>query len=322
MSAGISRRSMLAGAGAAVAAGLAGPHGTAQVRADEATKKLGFKLCLNTSTLRECTGIKGDPKRIEKLVDIAGAAGYDCIEPWIGELDAYVKAGGDMLDLNKRIRDKGLTVPDAIGFPEWIVDDDTKRDRGMDEVKRCMELVQKIGCERLACPPVGATNIKGLDLYKAAERYRHVLQVGDIVGVTAQVELWGFSTTLGRLSETAFVAVESGHPKACVLADVYHLFKGGSGFDTLHAMSKMSLQMFHMNDYPEMTREKISDKDRIFPGDGVAPLVPMLKNLRAIGFDGALSLELFNPDYWKQDALDVAKTGLAKMKAVVEKAGK
>jgi 2-keto-myo-inositol isomerase len=184
-----------------------------------------------------------------------------------------------------------------------------------------MELVQKIGGERIACPPVGATNVKGLDLYKAAERYRHVLQIGDIVGVVPQVELWGFSTTLGKLSETAMVAIEAGHPKACVLADVYHLYKGGSGFNSVKALSGMSMQMFHMNDYPEIPREKVGDKDRIFPGDGVAPLVPMLKDLKALGFNGALSLELFNPDYWRQDALEVAKTGLAKMKAVVAKAG-
>jgi len=33
-----------------------------------------------------------------------------------------------------------------------------------------------------------------------------------------------------------------------------------------------------------------------------------------------LSLELFNPNYWKQDALEVAKIGLAKMKEAVAKA--
>ncbi|RLT17872.1 MAG: sugar phosphate isomerase/epimerase, partial [Planctomycetota bacterium] len=38
------------------------------------------------------------------------------------------------------------------------------------------------------------------------------------------------------------------------------------------------------------------------------------------GFRGYLSLELFNPNYYKEDALVVANTGLAKMKAVVAKA--
>jgi ribosomal protein L16 Arg81 hydroxylase len=36
--------------------------------------------------------------------------------------------------------------------------------------------------------------------------------------------------------------------------------------------------------------------------------------LRDKGWNGTLSLELFNRDYWQQDPLLVAKTGLAKMK--------
>jgi sugar phosphate isomerase/epimerase len=76
-----------------------------------------------------------------------------------------------------------------------------------------------------------------------------------------------------------------------------------------------------MNDYPaDPPREKITDAHRVYPGDGVAPLVEMLRDLRRLGFSGFLSLELFNRDYWKQDALLVAKTGLAKMKAVAEQA--
>ena len=38
------------------------------------------------------------------------------------------------------------------------------------------------------------------------------------------------------------------------------------------------------------------------------------------GCRGMLSLELFNPDYWKQDPLQVATEGLAKVKTVVAKA--
>ena len=40
----------------------------------------------------------------------------------------------------------------------------------------------------------------------------------------------------------------------------------------------------------------------------------------ANGFAGALSLELFNPGYWEQDAEQVVKTGLAKTKEAVAKA--
>ncbi|MFM7148504.1 MAG: sugar phosphate isomerase/epimerase family protein, partial [Gemmataceae bacterium] len=150
-----------------------------------------------------------------------------------------------------------------------------------------------------------------------AERYAALCEVGATIGVIPQVEVWGFSKSLSRLGESAHVIIESGHPRACLLADVYHLHKGGSGFAGVKLLSGSAMQVFHMNDYPaQPTREKITDADRVYPGDGVAPLVPLLRDLRQSGFQGFLSLELFNRDYWKQDALVVARTGLAKMKAV------
>ena len=77
-----------------------------------------------------------------------------------------------------------------------------------------------------------------------------------------------------------------------------------------------------MNDYPAAPpREQITDAARVYPGEGVAPLDLVLGQLREIGFNGVLSLELFNPAYWKQDAFTVAKTGLEKMKAETGRAG-
>jgi sugar phosphate isomerase/epimerase len=268
---------------------------------------------LNTST------IQGQKLSLTEEIDIAAKAGYGAIEPWIRELEAHSKGGGSLKDAAKRVRDAGLIVPDVIGFFEWIVDDDGKRKKGLEEAKRCMDLAQQVGSPRIAAPPVGATDQSGLDLMKAADRYRALLEIGEKIGVTPQVELWGFSKTLGRLGETALVAVESGHPKACVLADVYHLHKGGSEFTGLKLLSPEALQVVHLNDYPaDPPRDKITDAHRVYPGDGVAPIKEMLRELRKIGFHGVLSLELFNRDYWKQDALLVARTGLEKMKAVVK----
>ncbi len=147
------------------------------------------------------------------------------------------------------------------------------------------------------------------------------MEAGDKVGVVPQVEVWGFSKSLSRLGESAFVAIESGHPKACLLPDVYHIYKGGSDFAGLMLFGPQGIQVFHINDYPaDPPRETISDKHRVYPGDGVAPLDEIFQGLAKIGFAGVLSLELFNPVYWKEDALSVAKTGLDKMRAAVAKA--
>ena len=121
-----------------------------------------------------------------------------------------------------------------------------------------------------------------------------------------------------RLSEAAFVAIESGHPSACILADVYHLYRGGSDFAGVTLLGARAMKVLHMNDYPAMPpRSEITDAQRVYPGDGVAPLGKLLRDLRAIGFEGYLSLELFNRDYWKEDASAVARKGLDKMKVAV-----
>jgi 2-keto-myo-inositol isomerase len=308
MSIELSRRAWLAsaaGAGLAVAASAA-----------EERKPEPFRFCLNTATIR------GQKLSLPQEVDIASRAGYHAIEPWISELDQYVKDGGSLKDLGKRITDQGLTVESAIGFAEWIVDDPSRRRKGLEEARRNMDLVRQLGGKRLAAPPVGATDQANLNLLAAAERYRALLEIGDGMGVVPQVEVWGFSKSLSRLGEAALVAIESGHPRACVLADVYHLHKGGSGFVGLGLLSAAALQVFHMNDYPaDPPRATITDAHRVYPGDGIAPLKAALAEFRRLGFRGILSLELFNRDYWKQDALTVARTGLEKMRALAAAAG-
>ena len=117
------------------------------------------------------------------------------------------------------------------------------------------------------------------------------------------------------------VAIESGHPRACVLPDVFHLYKGGSDPNGLRLLSSSAIHVIHLNDYPaDPPRQTITDANRIFPGDGIAPLTEIFRNMRDAGFKGYLSLELFNRDYWKRSPIKVAKEGIQKMRAVVRKA--
>ena len=115
------------------------------------------------------------------------------------------------------------------------------------------------------------------------------------------------------------MALAADHPNACILADVYHLHKGGSGFGGVRLFSPQAFQVFHVNDYPaDPPRATIKDADRVYPGDGVAPLNALFQILDKNGFDGFLSIELFNPRYYAQDPFLVVKTGLEKLKATVE----
>lgn len=307
----LNRREVLLGLGASAAAWpIVG-------RADEKpattpTPHEPFSYCLNTATIR------GQDVGIVREVEITAAAGYRGFEPWIGTIEKYVQGGGSLPDLRKKIADLGLSVESAIGFANWIVDDEGTRQKGLEQAKRDMDLLAQIGGKRIAAPPAGATNEPLTDLSQIARRYHALCEVGRNAGVIPQLEVWGFSKTLSRLSETMYAVVESGHPDACVLPDIYHLHKGGSSFESLELLGGQGVHVFHVNDFPaEPDRTKINDADRVFLGDGIAPSKMILQTLYKNGFRGMLSLELFNREYWKQDPLQVAKTGLEKIRQTV-----
>jgi sugar phosphate isomerase/epimerase len=310
----LSRRQLLSGTGAALAAATTTAF-TDKTASAAVKAAVPFKYCLNTSTIR------GQKLPFDKELEIAAKAGYSAIEPWAHKIHEYAGAGGNLKDLRKRIADLELTVESAISFFQWIIDDDSRRAKGFEQAKRDMDILAQIGGKRIAAPPAGATREPGLDLMKAAERYRELLELGDKFGVVPQIELWGSSKNLHRLGQCMFVVIESGHPKACFMPDVYHIYKGGSDFTGLKQLSAHAIQVLHMNDYPaDPPRDKIGDRDRVMPGDGIAPLTQILRDLCATGNRAVLSLELFNPEYWKQNPLQVAKIGLTKMKAAVNKA--
>jgi sugar phosphate isomerase/epimerase len=277
--------------------------------------KVSFSYCLNTATLR------GHKLPLIEEIEIAAKAGYSAVELWLDKVNEYKKDGGDLADVHKRIGDLGLTVENAIGFANWIVDDDAERARGLEQAKRDMETIAALGGKRMAAPPAGARESTPIELLAAALRYRALLEIGDQMGVTPLLELWGWSANIHRLGQAMFVAAESGHPKAALLLDVFHIYKGGSDFNGLKLLGANATPIFHINDYPaQPPRERITDAERVYPGDGAAPLSQILRDLKAGGGQKVLSLELFNPNYYKQDPLEVAKKGLAKMEAAIEEA--
>jgi 2-keto-myo-inositol isomerase len=315
----INRREWLAGIAGSTALAAAAQGSQTVPRPAKPT----FGFCLNTSTVRDKDG-KSRP--IAELIDIAARAGYDAIEPWTQELEAHLKSGGTLKDVRERIEGAGLKVADVIGFSEWIVEDEARRKKGLEQAKRDMGWAAEIGSPRIAAPPVGATGGTSkrddpkftqpiIDLLAAADRYRALLDHGKAMGVTPIVEIWGFSKTLRRLGEALCVAAECGDGTACILPDVYHLYKGGSDFAGLGLLSGNAVGIFHVNDYPKIARDKITDADRVYPGDGIAPLKEVFTALRKSGYAGYVSLELFNRGYWKEDPHAVARTGLAKLKA-------
>ena len=310
----ISRRKVLQFIGAA-SAGLAIAQ-KADGRPDHAIARGGLKFtyCLNMSTIR------GQNLGFVKELETAATAGFRSVEIWMDSMQQYLRSGSTIKYAKARLDDLGLKVEDCISFNKWIVDDVSVRENGIENMKREMDLLAQIGCKRIAATGMGTTDADVPSLDVIASRYRTILDIGSSFGVVPQIEMWGFQKNLRDVAEVLYIAMKSRHSSARVLLDMFHLYRGNTSLETLSLMGPNAVEMFHMNDYPPgFPYQTITDADRIYPGDGIAPIKQTLKVLldnRTTPL--VLSTELFNKVYYRQDALTVAHTSLEKMKKIVE----
>ena len=273
------------------------------------TPKGDFRYCLNTST------ISGKNPGILKYIEIASEAGYDGIEVWIRDIKAYLDEGNSLASLKQYIDDRGINVENAIGFAPWI----SGGSSGMEQMKEEMEMLASIGGKRIAAPPAGVPADQSLDFFMAGEKYAEILELGRSTGVMPQLEFWGASPVMWHIGQALTVAASANDPDVRLLPDVYHMFRGGSGFDSLKMLNGSVIEIFHMNDYVgNIPRLEQTDADRVYPGDGVGPVKQVLRDLKSMGGVKVLSLELFNRKYWEEDPLLVAKTGLDKMRSLAK----
>jgi len=289
----LTRRNLFKTAGLATAATLLPKIGFPE----SAIKDSSFRFCLNTSTIR------GQNPGLLKYIDIASEAGYDGIELWIQDVKQHLESGNSAQSLKKYISDRGLKVENAIGFAPWLTGQS-----GFEQMKTEMEMMASIGCARIAAPAYGVPSDQPFDLIDAGMKYKQLIELGRKTGVMPILEFWGASKALYHIGQALMIAAVANDPDVRILADVYHMFRGNSGYDSLKMIQGSVIEVFHMNDFvASIPREQQKDSDRVYPGDGAAPMKQILTDLRNMGGTKVLSLELFNETYWKQDPLLVAK---------------
>jgi len=266
-----------------------------------------FTYCLNTSTIW--------PTSLPEKIRIAGRLGYSALEPWNDEIDGYLQAGGTLPELKTMLDDAGLAVVSVIALGGWATAEGDAYARVLDECRRRMDQAAALGSPSIvASPPQEA-----VDLGHATARFADLLRLGKAAGVAPAMEFLGFVDGINSLANAWAIASGSGDPGATVVADVFHMIRGGGSVDDLRQIPGDRLACFHVNDLPA-TPDPLTqaDEDRVMPGDGIADLPRTIANLRAIGYRGPLSLELFNHGLWAQDPAEVAGRGLERLRALVE----
>lgn len=260
---------------------------------------------------------------IERQIELSSRAGFPAIELWARDIEAFLQKDGTCADLKKMLSDSGLKLENIIGFCAWAADDPDERAKGREAFMREMETASELGAKHIAATGLGTSNPTREKLDGYAARYRELLEFGEPLNVTPLIELWG-SHTFSRLEDVMYIALAAKHKNASVLLDFYHLYRGGNSFESLALLNMRGIGVFHINDYPAYPpREMLTDADRVFPGDGVCPLVETVAAMRSNGFSGALSVELFNKSYWeKYSPEELLKICLEKTESVISESAK
>lgn len=273
------------------------------------------RIALNASTIRPYK------LKLRQQFVLAVAGGFGGYEPWLKDVRA-AKESGELRDAIAFARDNDLEIVNGIAFGQWSNPDAAIRAVGLEETKQDMALLAEMGCPFIAASMYGVQKPGSpiLSYDEIAGRFASVCALGDEMGVKPLLEYWGHSVNLSRLEDALQVLARVNRPNTSVLADVYHTYRGGGDFATFAHLKASQLPILHINDYIfEKPREILTDADRVWPGEGMAPWEQLFNTLDDIGAEPWLSLELFRDEYCKGLPSETVKTCASKCLALLEK---
>jgi sugar phosphate isomerase/epimerase len=181
-------------------------------------------------------------------------------------------------------------------------------------------MFKTLGLARTYAPVTATAMFKEDDYKTGVENMRKVGDVAKQFGMTAMAEFTRASTFIATLGTMVRMIRETAHPNMRMLFDCYHFWSGQSKFEDLDLLQPGDVGHVHFQDVPDMPRELLGQATRVVPGDGVTPLVKILRKLSEKGYAGPLSVELFLPKFQEGDPFEVAQDIRRKSETVMRQA--
>ena len=259
------------------------------------------------------------------------AAGYR------GSLEGWARAGIQYVELNDRLleaflendtlsaagrvlTDLGLTpVSAAAGLPDiWIPG--PARAASLETWRRRCEQFASLGLQKVYSPSITSRRVTADDFAATPDCIRETGEIAREYNLTAMIEFLRTSTHLATLTSSLKVIREAAHPNVRPMLDFFHFWSGLSKFDDLDLLEPGELAHAHFQDLLDTPRELINNDSRLIPGDGIAPVVRIIRKLAEKQYAGALSVELFRAEYVRGDPFQVATEIRQKCEAVMRQA--
>jgi 2-keto-myo-inositol isomerase len=262
--------------------------------------RIGFN---GASTMK--TDLPGD-------IRAASEAGYDLIEIWARKMEAYL-ADHSPADLRALLAASGVR-PLAINSVEFVTfNAPWEKINTMNLIARYARLADELECPYIVLVPSprpqGATDREVFD--ESVRVLREISEKFKDHRVRFAFEFLGFGWCSVSTLEADWAIVKAvDRPNIGLVLDTFHFYAGGSSVAEILAVNPEKIFIFHINDSENLPKGQLQDSHRLFPGEGVIPLAEIVSNVRKIGYDGPVSLEMFRPSYWYRPPEEIARQGM------------
>jgi 4-hydroxyphenylpyruvate dioxygenase len=237
--------------------------------------------------------------------EAAAAAGYDGVGLWAMDLPAGER---DLAALRERLPLPVVEIDVAAWFAR-----PAEADAARSALRDAAAKAAALGA------PVVVTAAPSERVDGAADEALH--RVAEDVaahGVTLALEPLCQAAELSTPARVAAMLERVGHPRTTIAFDSFHAAVAGASPEEVAAVAE-HIAIAHVADAPDLPRERLLEphKHRVPPGDGVQPVAEYLDALAGAGYDGALSVDVFNEELWSRDAVEVAGSSLAALDRVL-----
>ncbi len=247
-------------------------------------------------------------------------AGIRYVELGAPQLAAFLE--NDTLPAARRLLgDLNLTPASAAVVLQdiWLPGPD--RTESLEAWRRGCEQMANLGLQKVYSPSVTNRRLTPDDFAATPQAIYEAGEIAAEFELTAMIEFTRNSTHLATLTSSLKMIRAAGHPNVRPMLDFFHFWSGLSKFEDLDLLEPGELAHAHFQDLREGPRELINNDSRLIPGDGIAPVVRILRKLAEKQYTGALSVELFRSEFVQGDPYAVASEIRPKCEGVMREAG-
>ncbi len=239
----------------------------------------------------------------EKLQAIA-AAGFKAIEIFEHDLIAFP---GSPSDIRQICADLGLTIVTCQPFRDFEGMPDARRQRTFDRAERKFDLLQELGCDLLfVCSSTSPEALGGIERLAAdfAELGDRAARRGMHVGYEALA--WG--KHIYDYRDAWEIVRRANHSHVGTVLDTFHIQSRDLHLSVISTIPKDKISLVQIADAPRLQMDYLSWSRhwRCLPGQGDFDLAGFMAALDSTGYDGYLSLEIFNDRFRAGSARSVA----------------